>query len=209
MSISPARTTRPTTLFGHLSQALKAIHSLLTGLGITGKNFVDSQRTVHYPRQTVSDDHMHGYRGHIELVPHPKDPERHRCIVCFKCMRACPSQCIHIEKLPRQKPQIDDDAREMHGLDLPIIPRRMLVPEQARSRLKSFSLDFTLCSLCGHCVQLCPAKAIRHSNNVYLASTTSKDFHFDLLARMHEQTARTESQEHVPEKHHGNHKEAI
>ena len=47
-----------------------------------------------------------------------------------------------------------------------------------------FSYDFSLCSLCGTCVESCPADSLRFSHEIYQAGFDRKDFHFDLLARL-------------------------
>lgn len=50
-----------------------------------------------------------------------------------------------------------------------------------------WSLDFTLCSLCGTCVAVCPVQSLGYSSNVYIASRAKGDYVMDLLARLREQ----------------------
>ncbi len=48
-----------------------------------------------------------------------------------------------------------------------------------------WSLDFTLCSLCGTCVAVCPVDSLEYSSNVYLAGRSREAFSgMDLLARL-------------------------
>ncbi len=149
----------------------KELWSLVVGLQVTGKNFADSQLTVHYPRQQV--DSMAGYRGHIELVGKPKDPTAPKCIICMMCVKVCPSNCITVKMKKQPKPAEGEEA-----------PKKKPPKE-----VEKFELDYNLCSLCGLCVQNCPVNSLQHSDNVYLAGASRQDFEFDLLARLHAKAA--------------------
>jgi NADH-quinone oxidoreductase subunit I len=59
--------------------------------------------------------------------------------------------------------------------------------KSAPKELLKFTYDFTLCSLCGTCVETCPVGSLRFSNDAYLASTNKKNFFYDLLARLSRQ----------------------
>jgi len=50
--------------------------------------------------------------------------------------------------------------------------------------LTSYLLDFTKCSLCGICVEVCPTSALEFSQEYELASRNIEDFHYDLLKRL-------------------------
>ena len=50
--------------------------------------------------------------------------------------------------------------------------------------MTEFKLDFTKCSLCGACIEVCPCDAIRYSKNYNLASTSKGDYIFDLVERL-------------------------
>jgi NADH-quinone oxidoreductase subunit I len=47
---------------------------------------------------------------------------------------------------------------------------------------KAWTCDFTLCSLCGTCVEVCPAKALRFSHDIYWVAEKRADMVRDLLA---------------------------
>ena len=47
-----------------------------------------------------------------------------------------------------------------------------------------YRLDFTTCSLCGACVEVCPVDAIRFSRDYNLAGRKREDFQMDLLKNM-------------------------
>jgi NADH-quinone oxidoreductase subunit I len=75
-------------------------------------------------------------------------------------MRECPSDCI----------VVDGEKREgVKGKYLTI-----------------FTLDFTKCSLCGACVEVCPTKALDYSDDYELAGFTRDEFYYDLLKRVEE-----------------------
>jgi NADH-quinone oxidoreductase subunit I len=53
-----------------------------------------------------------------------------------------------------------------------------------------WTLDFTLCSLCGTCVAVCPVDSLEYSSNVYICSRDRGDFsNMDMLVRLRAQAA--------------------
>ena len=170
-------------------QKLSRAKSLLTGLFITGRNFISRDVTVYYPRQTVADKDITTYRGHIELVGLDGEPETPRCISCLLCAQACPSGCITVAKpksLPKKAVEEGDGATEPAS-------------KQPASKCPSkWEHDYTLCSLCGSCVEVCPAAAIRFSNNIYLAGTSSDNFRIDLLRRLQRKAREAAAEQGVP-----------
>jgi NADH-quinone oxidoreductase subunit I len=165
--------------FNAVRNNLARLWSLIVGLKVTGKFFVSPQITVHYPRRTV--ENLSTFHGPIELVPNPKDPTKPKCIVCLQCASACPSSCLTVVMKPTPKPtsealQAQKEA-EAKG------EKKKTPPKE----LAKFTYDFTLCSLCGICVETCPVGSLHFSNDAYLASTDKKDFLYDLLARLAKQ----------------------
>jgi NADH-quinone oxidoreductase subunit I len=166
--------------FNTLRNKLARLWSLVVGLKVTGKYFVSPQITVHYPRRTV--ENLSTFHGPIELAPNPKDQTKPRCIVCLQCASACPSSCLTVVMKPTPKPtpqevQVQKEA-EAKGEK---------VKKTSSKELAKFTYNFTLCSLCGICVETCPVGSLRFSNDAYLASTEKKDFVYDLLARLAKQ----------------------
>ncbi len=155
--------------------------SLIVGLKVTGRFFVSPQITVHYPRQTVGN--IESFHGPVELVPKAEDPTKPRCIVCMQCVSACPSKCLSVvaQTAPRPMPEPEDAPKgpEAKGDKAPKKPL-------AKVPVK-FLYDFTLCSLCGTCVETCPVGSLRFSHDAYLASPDKGVFVYDLLARLAEQ----------------------
>jgi NADH-quinone oxidoreductase subunit I len=129
--------------------------SLLVGMRITLTQFFKPVITVPYPHKTLPIPAR--YRGPIELTADPATGKA-LCIACKLCERACPSDCI-------------------------LVAGVKLKGEKKKS-VTEFKLDFTKCSLCGACVEVCPCDAIRFSKNYNLASTSKEDYIFDLVARL-------------------------
>ncbi len=154
-----------------MREVIAGLWSLVVGLVITGRNFALPQQTVHYPRQAVPN--LDTYRGHIELVSKDDDPMQPRCLACQLCATACPSQCIRIviakEKIDKEQPPVKK------------APGR---------RPEAFYLNYNLCSLCGMCVQNCPADSLMFSRDVYLAGYSRQDFEYDLVERMRTRSLR-------------------
>jgi NADH-quinone oxidoreductase subunit I len=166
--------------FNTLRKNLARLWSLIIGLKVTGKFFASPQITVHYPRRTV--ENLSTFHGPIELVPNPKDPTKPKCIACLQCPSACPSNCLTVVAKPAPKPTPEELQAQKEAE-----AKGEKVKKTAPKEPGKFTYDFTLCSLCGICVETCPVGSLRFSNNAYLASTDKKDFFFDLLARLAKQ----------------------
>lgn len=122
--------------------------SLLTGMRITLQQFFKPQVTVHYPHQSLKMPKR--YRGHIMLV-RDQTTGKSVCIACKACEKACPSDCIVVDGVKREG--------------------------EKRKSVTEFNLDFTKCSLCGSCVEVCPVDALAFSREYNLASTSKEAFY--------------------------------
>jgi len=122
------------------------------------------------------------FHGPVELVPSPKDPMKPKCIVCLQCASACPSNCLTVVMKPTPKPSTEEIKAQKEAE-----AKGEKAKKSAPKELLKFTYDFTLCSLCGTCVETCPVGSLRFSNDAYLASTNKKDFLYDLLARLSRQ----------------------
>lgn len=170
-----------TTLFRKLGD----LWSLFVGLGITGRQFCLPTLTVHYPRAVVPPEVTASYRGPIELVGLDKAPERPRCIACMLCVQACPSGCITITRAAAPKPTPQEQAAFAEAEARGEKPKRPAPPKAPGT----WVYDFTLCSLCGSCVEVCPVDSLRFSDDIYLAGTTREEFRIDQLARLARKSA--------------------
>jgi NADH-quinone oxidoreductase subunit I len=95
--------------------------------------------TVEYPEQRVP--YPLGYRGMHRLIP--REDGMPRCVACYMCATACPSQCIYIEA--GEYPYDDENAASR------VIEKYPLV----------FIVDGLRCIVCGLCVEACPKDALR------------------------------------------------
>jgi len=115
-------------------RVLRGLRSLLTGLGITGRESVRRAVTLQYPHETPD---VSRWGGPIELVTFP-ETGTHDCIACNACARICPSDCFDIAGV---RPQ---GSKKM--------------------RATRFLLDFSTCSLCGLCIDVCPTDTLKYSD---------------------------------------------
>ena len=71
-----------------------------------------------------------------------------KCVACFLCAAACPSNCIYIEAAE------NTDTCRVSG---------------AERYAKVYNIDYNRCIFCGYCVEACPTDAITHGHNLELA----------------------------------------
>jgi len=163
------------SVLGNIRDNITSLWSLIVGLRITGKYFLSPQITVHYPRQAV--DNLATFRGPLELVEDPQRPGKPKCIVCMMCAAACPSNCLSVavKKPPKPTPEEIEAQKEAEATG-------EKVKKKAKKELERFVYDYTLCSLCGTCVEACPGGSLRFSSKAYLAGPDKKEFVIDLLS---------------------------
>ena len=95
--------------------------------------------TVEYPEQCVPIPE--GFRGLHRLLP--REDGKPRCVACYMCATACPSQCIYIE------------AAEYAYNDASAASRAI------EKYPAVFVIDVLRCVVCGLCVEACPKDALR------------------------------------------------
>ncbi len=132
--------------------------SLLEGMVVTAKRLFRPLVTVQYPRKKIP--LSSAYRGHIELKIF-EDTGNHKCIVCLNCQKNCPTEVISVEGV-KQK-------------------------EKGPKTLTNYVIDFSKCSLCGICVEICPTATLQYSREYELVGEKREDCRFDLLERMKKQ----------------------
>ncbi|MGA3227026.1 MAG: NADH-quinone oxidoreductase subunit I [Acidobacteriaceae bacterium] len=72
-----------------------------------------------------------------------------KCVACFLCAAACPSNCIYIEAAENTaEKRISSSDRYA----------------------KVYNIDYNRCIFCGYCVEACPTDAITHGHGFELAS---------------------------------------
>ena len=72
-----------------------------------------------------------------------------KCVACFLCAAACPSNCIYIEAAE------NTEAKRISS---------------AERYAKVYNIDYNRCIFCGYCVEACPTDAITHGHGFELAT---------------------------------------
>ena len=72
-----------------------------------------------------------------------------KCVACFLCAAACPSNCIYIEAAENTA------ENRISG---------------AERYAKVYNIDYNRCIFCGYCVEACPTDAITHGHGFELAT---------------------------------------
>ena len=184
-----------------VKEVVTGMWSLVVGMKVTGKNYVLPQITVHYPRETAGLD-WEGFRGHPVLVPKPKDPTKPKCIACMVCVSSCPSGCIKVVKAKAPKPSDEEmkafeEAKakaEAEGQEAPKPPTGKAPKEPGK-----WIVNYTTCSQCGTCAEVCPVKSIAYSREVNQAGYSRKDFEaIDCLALLRKQAGQAPAEAPKP-----------
>jgi NADH-quinone oxidoreductase subunit I len=147
--------------------------SLMVGLRVTKKYFLDPQVTVRYPWKAVAN--IESFKGHLMLVG-AKTPGKPKCISCGMCALACPSNCLTVVKRKVPKPTPEEEKALAEAKAKGEKPK-----DKAPKDPEKFLYDYTLCSLCGTCMENCPVGALDFTGSPYLAGYSRDDFHFDLV----------------------------
>lgn len=116
--------------------------SLIKGLQVTGKWLFLPSYTVQYPKEKLKLSDR--FRGALGFRPET-------CTSCMLCVRACPSNCISLERKKDQKGKLILDW---------------------------YKIDFSRCNFCGLCQESCPTnpKSVYHTNEFELIFENPDDF---------------------------------
>ncbi len=173
-------------ILASFGKAVGALWSMVVGLRVTGTNFLRPQETIHYPRQEVPREFLETFRGHVELVGTDEDPAKPRCVGCGLCAELCPSSCLRVDAEDIPGAVAPPAApTSIAGVLMPVLKFKTAPPSQTPPRrLLAYHYTYHTCSLCGLCVQNCPAGSLRFSANVYLSGTSRQDFEIDLMRRL-------------------------
>ena len=87
------------------------------------------------------------FRGKHQLQRDENGLEK--CVACFLCAAACPSNCIYIEAAENTA-TVRISGGERYA--------------------KVYNIDYNRCIFCGYCVEACPTDAITHGHGFELAS---------------------------------------
>ena len=127
------------------------VRSIVTGMKITLKYCFQRTVTVQYPEQKLA--FAPRYRGIHEF-------ELNKCIACDLCAKACPVDCIYIDKSgPRR---IDKTTGLVEESD----PKN--------GQLLRFAIDYSKCLFCALCTEPCPTACI-HMGKLHDLSGYTRD----------------------------------
>ncbi|HTQ96742.1 MAG TPA: NADH-quinone oxidoreductase subunit NuoI [Candidatus Acidoferrum sp.] len=127
---------------GEIGATAKA---LVKGFSLTFRTMFDKTITENYPAAPVN--FQPRYRG-IHVL-HRDEDGLEKCVACFLCAAACPSNCIYIEAAENTE------------------TKRISAAERFA---KVYNIDYSRCIFCGYCVEACPTDAITHGHGFELAT---------------------------------------
>ena len=132
---------------GYFRNIYNAIKSIAIGMRITLKYCFSNSVTIHYPFERMA--FAPRYRGIHEF-------EADKCIACDMCAKACPVDCIYIDKSAPRK--IDKKTGKAVG-----------------GELIRYAIDYQKCMFCGLCTEPCPTDCIHMGKNHDLSSYTRQE----------------------------------
>ncbi|HLY63578.1 MAG TPA: NADH-quinone oxidoreductase subunit NuoI [Terriglobia bacterium] len=124
--------------------------ALAKGFSITLRTMFKRTVTENYPDEPVHFEDR--YRGIHVLRRDENGLEK--CVACFLCAAACPSNCIYIE------------AAENTA------DKRISAAERYA---KVYNIDYNRCIFCGYCVEACPCDAITHGQGFEIAAYNTNE----------------------------------
>ena len=141
-----------TTIREYFRNIYDNVKSITIGMKITLKYCFQKTVTVQYPEQRLS--FAPRYRGIHEF-------ELDKCIACDMCAKACPVDCIYIDKSGPRK--IDKKLGKVNPAD----PKN--------GQLLRYAIDYSKCLFCALCTEPCPTDCIHMGKLHDLSSYTRED----------------------------------
>jgi NADH-quinone oxidoreductase subunit I len=148
----------------NIGDVVGAASAVVKGMGVTLKEMMSPTVTENYPDEPAKLQER--FRGKHVLQRDENGLEK--CVACFLCAAACPSNCIYIEAAENT-----DQVRISGG----------------ERYAKVYNIDYNRCIFCGYCVEACPTDAITHGHEFELASYNTSTLVYrkeDMLAKMPE-----------------------
>lgn len=128
-----------------LKQIIDSALAVGTGMSVTLKEMLTPVLTEQYPDGPPN--FQERYRGVHVLQRDENGLEK--CVACFLCAAACPSDCIYIEASE------NTDQQRISG---------------GERYAQVYNIDYNRCIFCGYCVEACPTDAITHGHDFEIAS---------------------------------------
>ena len=153
-----------------LNDILDTASTLASGFKVTWKHLFRPTVTENYPDEPPHFENR--FRGLHVLQRDDQGMEK--CVACFLCAAACPSNCIYIEAT--------ENSAE----------KRISAGERYAA---VYNIDYNRCIFCGYCVEACPTDAITHGHGFELASYNVTD----LIYRKEQLLARSPAPQALPQ----------
>jgi len=128
-----------------LEELIESASAIAKGMSVTLKEMMSPTVTENYPDEPPKFEQR--FRGVHGLQREQNGMEK--CVACFLCAAACPSNCIYIEAAENT-----DTVRISGG----------------ERYAKVYNIDYNRCIFCGYCVEACPTDAITHGHGFEVAS---------------------------------------
>lgn len=128
-----------------IGEAFGSAAAIAKGMSITFKEMLRPAITEGYPDAPAKLEER--FRGAHVLQRDENGLEK--CVACFLCAAACPSNCIYIEAAENTAQQRFSGGERY---------------------AKVYNIDYNRCIFCGYCVEACPTDAITHGHGFELAS---------------------------------------
>ena len=181
------------TYFGNIKEGIK---TSLKGLSLTWRHFMDSRQS-RKPIFVDNPDYFKQQTGIVTLqYPHQHLPlpdngryqlhnEMDDCIVCDKCAKVCPVDCIEIE--PIKATGIAGYASDGSAI---------------RLFAAKFDIDMAKCMFCGLCTTVCPTECLTMTSEYDFSTfdVTTHNFEFGNLTPNQAQEKRELYEQFVAEK---------
>ncbi len=129
---------------------IKDISEVAKGMGITFMEMFQPTVVENYPDGPgifKGAKFQERFRGMHVLQRDENGLEK--CVACFLCAAACPSNCIYIEAAENTA------EKRVSG---------------AERYAEVYNIDYNRCIFCGYCVEACPTDAITHGHGFEVAT---------------------------------------
>ena len=101
-----------------ITDVIDSTRAIIKGMSVTLSYIPRAKQTVQYPEEPVTVQPR--YRGQHLL--HVDERGKEKCVACFLCAAACPSECIYIiakddPRPPADRTGVDERFAEVYHID--------------------------------------------------------------------------------------------